>query len=160
MTGARARPGTLWRWLQSTSNRTFVAWPLLLLALQAALSGGWPALNLWALPLLAWGYGQYRWVGALRAAQGGGGPGVSIPPERLVSTGPYGLSRNPMYLGHLIFFAGLALLFSGVAWLVFAVHAVWFDQRVREDEARLLALFGPPYRDYMQHVKRWVPGIY
>ena len=151
---------SLRRWFKSTSNRTFVVWPLLLLALQAVLDGGWPRLNPWALPLLAWGYAQYRCVGALRAAQGGGGPGLSNPPVRLVSTGPYAWTRNPMYLGHLIFFAGLAVMFSGVAWGVLVAHALWFDRRVRHDEAGLLALFGAPYRDYMQRVKRWLPGVY
>ena len=148
------------RWLRSTSNRTFVVWPLALIALQALLDGGWPRLNLWALPLLAWGYAQYRWVGALRSEQGGGGPGLSNPPLGLVTTGPYAWTRNPMYLGHLIFFAGLALLLSGPAWAVFAAHALWFDRRVRADEAGLLALFGEPYRAYMRRVKRWVPGVY
>lgn len=155
-----ASPRSLRRWFKSTSNRTFLVWPLTLLALQALLDGGWPRLNLWALPLLAWGYAQYRWVGALRAEQGGGGPGLSNPPLRLVSTGPYGLTRNPMYLGHLIFFAGLALLLSGPAWVVFAAHVLWFDRRARGDEAHLLQLFGEPYRDYLGRVKRWIPGIY
>ena len=158
--GQPARRG-LRRWLASTSNRTFVVWPLALLALQALLDGGWPRLQLWALPLLVWGYAQYRWVGVLRAAQGGGGPGISIPPQRLVSTGPYSLTRNPMYLGHLIFFAGLALLLpSGLGWPVLAFQVWWFDRRVREDEARLLAHFGAPYREYMSRVKRWIPGVY
>ncbi|MDO8437872.1 MAG: isoprenylcysteine carboxylmethyltransferase family protein [Nitrosomonadaceae bacterium] len=154
-----ASPRSLRRWFKSTSNRTFVVWPLALLALQALLDGGWPRLNLWALPLLAWGYAQYRWVGALRTKQGGGGPGLSNPPLRLVTTGPYRLTRNPMYLGHLIFFVGLALLLSGSAWVVFAAHVLWFDRRARGDEAHLLQLFGEPYRDYLGRVKRWVPGI-
>lgn len=160
MSRTPAAPRSVGRWLRSTSNRTFVFWPLLLLALQAVQDSGWPRLNPWALPLLAWGYAQYRWVGSLRAEQGGGGPGLSNPPLRLVSTGPYAWTRNPMYLGHLIFFAGLALLLSGPAWLVFAVHAWWFDRRVREDEASLLALFGEPYRDYLRRVKRWIPALY
>ena len=149
-----------WRWLKSTSNRTFAVWPLALLALQAALDGGWPRLNLWALPVLAWGYAQYRWVGTLRAERGGGGPGLSNPPQHLVNTGPYAWTRNPMYLGHLIFFAGLALMLSGAAWAVLVAHMLWFDRRVRHDEAGLLALFGTPYRDYLGRVKRWVPGLY
>ena len=148
------------RWFKSTSNRTFIVWPLLLLALQTVLDRGWPHVNPWALPLLAWGYAQYRWVGGLRAARGGGGPGLSNPPERLVADGPYRLTRNPMYLGHLIFFAGLAVLLSGVAWIVLIAHAVWFDRRVRSDERHLLALFGAPYRDYLGRVRRWIPGLY
>lgn len=148
------------RWLKSTSNRTFVAWPLLLLMLQAWSDRGWPELNLWGLPLLAWGYGQYYWVGRIRIRDGGGGPGMSNPPQRLVTTGLYAWSRNPMYLGHLIFFAGLAVLLSPIAWLVFIAHVFWFNQRASRDEAHLLELFGQPYRDYASRVKRWMPGVF
>jgi protein-S-isoprenylcysteine O-methyltransferase Ste14 len=151
---------TLRRWLKSTSNRTFIAWPIVLFTLEAMIQRGMPRLNLWALPLLAWGYLQYRWVGTLRAREGGGGPGISIPPERIVTGGPYRWIRNPMYLGHLVFFAGLALvLLSWVGAGVLAFHAFWFDRRVREDERRLEQLFGEPYREYRRRSKRWIPGI-
>ena len=54
-----------------------------------------------------------------------------------------------MYLGHLIFMAGLAITFrSWFAVAILAVNAVWFDWRVRSDEARLRTLFGKPYDDY------------
>ena len=149
------------RWLASTSNRTFIAWPAVLFAAEAALQGGVPRIEEWALPLLAWGYLQYRLVGNYRARIGGGGPGISVPPERIVETGPYRFVRNPMYLGHLIFLLGLALaLRSWIALAVFAFHAAWFDLRVREDETRLLGLFGGPYLAYCGRVKRWIPGIY
>jgi protein-S-isoprenylcysteine O-methyltransferase Ste14 len=148
------------RWLKSTSNRTFVAWPVALFAIEAALQAGMPRLHLWALPLLAWGYLQYKVVGTYRLRTGGGGPGVSVPPERIVEAGPYRFVRNPMYLGHLVFFAGIALtLGSWIGAAVFAFHVAWFHRRVREDEARLTELFGEPYRDYCRRVKRWVPGI-
>lgn len=148
------------RWIKGTSNRTFVLWPIALLLLEAVRDGGWPVMNLWALPLLAWGYLQYRLVGQLRTARGGGGPGMSNPPERLVTDGPYRFTRNPMYLGHLIFFLGLALLLSGPAWLVFVGHLFWFDQRARRDESHMKDLFGGQYEAYRTSVKRWVPGIY
>lgn len=148
------------RWLRSTSNRTFVLWPVALFAAEAAIQQGLPQVHPWALPLLAWGYLQYRFIGNYRSQQGGGGPGLSIPPERLVAGGPYRYCRNPMYLGHLIFLAGLALtLQSWLAAAVFAFHAVWFDRRVRQDETRLAALFGDPYRDYLSRAKRWIPGL-
>lgn len=155
-----AKSRSLRRWLKSTSNRTFVAWPLALLALEAAIQWGVPRVAPWGLPLLAWGYLQYRWVGTFRSRLGGGGPGVSVPPDRIVDQGPYRWVRNPMYLGHLIFMAGLAVsLRSWPALAVFVFHVFWFDRRVREDERHLEALFGAPYRDYCARVKRWIPGV-
>ncbi len=152
---ARAR-----RWLASTSNRTFLAWPLVLCGVEALLHGAPPPIHPWALPLLAWGYLQYRWVGAYRTHEGGGGPGISVPPERLVTAGPYRWLRNPMYAGHLVFLAGLALVLG--SWIgagVFVAHVPWFQRRVREDEARLAARFGDDYRAYCRRVKRWIPGV-
>ncbi len=149
------------RWLESTSNRTFVVWPVVVVAAEAALQGGMPEIRWWALPLLAWGYLQYRWIGSYRTRKGGGGPGIAVPPDRIVAEGPYRWVRNPMYLGHLIFLAGLALALA--SWLgaaVLALHAFWFDRRVRDDEARLAGRFGDPYRDYCRRVKRWIPGVY
>lgn len=149
------------RWLASTSNRTFIVWPLALLAIEALIQQGVPRIDPWALPLLAWGYLQYRWVGTYRSRLGGGGPGISIPPDRLVTSGPYRIVRNPMYLGHLIFFVGLAIVLrSWIAVAVLAFHLVWFDRRAREDEARLTQLFGEAYRDYCRRAKRWIPAVY
>lgn len=147
-------------WFSSTPVRTFVLWPALLFGAEAAIQRGLPRFQIWALPLLAWGYLQYRSTGNYRLREGGGGPGVAIPPERLVTGGPYRFCRNPMYLGHLIFLAALALVLrSWLAAAVLAVHLWWFDRRVRKDEARLAALFGDSYRDYMARVKRWIPGV-
>lgn len=148
------------RWLKSTSNRTFLVWPLALFALEAAIRQGMPRVDPWGLPLLAWGYLQYRLVGNYRSRLGGGGPGVSIPPDRIVDAGLYRWVRNPMYLGHLIFMAGIALtLRSWPALAVFAFHVFWFDARVREDERHLQERFGEPYREYCRRVKRWIPGV-
>ena len=148
------------KWLSSTSNRTFVLWPLLLYCAESAIQQGVPRIELWGLPLLAWGYLQYHLVGRYRLREGGGGPGLSVPPERLVTGGPYRCCRNPMYLGHLIFLAGLALaLRSWLGAVVLVLHAAWFQGRVKGDEQRLAALFGEPYRDYAARVRRWIPGI-
>ena len=64
-----------------------------------------------------------------------------------------------MYLGHLIFMTGLAITFrSWLAVAILVISAVWFDWRVRGDEARLR-----PVRqaddDYCGRVKRWIPGL-
>ena len=133
----------------------------MLFGIEALLQQGLPRINAWALPLLAWGYLQYRFVGTYRAREGGGGPGISVPPDRIVERGIYRWVRNPMYMGHLIFFLGLSLaLGSWIAAGVLVVHAAWFELRVREDESRLADRFGDSYRDYCRRVKRWIPGVY
>jgi len=156
MTGKHA----LFRFLARTPVRSFLLMPIVVVTFEFARHGGTLALDPLGLPLLAWGYLQYRLVGRYRIAHGGGGPGLEVPPERLVTSGPYRFSRNPMYLGHLIFFAGLAVTFrSYFALALLLGHAVWFDRRVRGDEARLAARFGAEYTDYMGRVRRWLPGL-
>ena len=148
------------RWLRSTSTKTFVVYPLILAAIELALQQGTIAVNPRALPLLAWGYLQYKLVGTYRSQMGGGGPGLAVPPQRLVTGGPYRWVRNPMYLGHLIFLAGLALaLRSWVGAALLAANVVWFHRRVLGDEARLAQLFGVDYATYAARVKRWIPGV-
>lgn len=139
--------------------RTFLLCPALALGWELAARGR-IELEPVFLPLMVWGYLQYRLCGSYRRRLGGGGPGLERPPERLVTTGPYALCRNPMYLGHLIFLTGLALsLSSYFAALLAAATAVWFHRRVLQDEARLAARWGEPYRDYCARVKRWIPGL-
>ena len=78
----------------------------------------------------------------------------------LAMTGPYAYTRNPMYLGHLIFMLGLAISFqslTAVALLIF--HLFWFQRRVLEDEAHLRTLFGDAYLAYCARVTRWIPCL-
>jgi protein-S-isoprenylcysteine O-methyltransferase Ste14 len=151
---------SLWRWLASTPTRTFVIYPLCVIAFELALHGRHLGFVPWGTLLLVWGYVQYRLVGNYRRRLGGGGPGVSVPPQRIVAQGPYRYVRNPMYLGHLIFLAGLAVtLWSALAAGLFVVNVVWFHRRVLDDEARLRKTFGDQYVDYQARVKRWIPGV-
>src|ERR1700748_2958466 len=144
-----------WSRVGRTPVVTFVLVPILVIACELVLRGGVLAINLWGTPLLILGYAQYRMVGQFRTAHGGGGPGIDVPPTRVVTEGPYRFTRNPMYLAHLIFILRLAVtLPSWVALAVLAVRAVWFHQRVVADEARLVERFGAEYTDYMRHVKR------
>lgn len=148
------------RWLQSTPVRTFAIYPVAVIAFEMIRQGGTLRVVPWGIPLLIWGYLQYRLVGRYRRRLGGGGPGLDVPPQRLVNDGPYRYTRNPMYLGHLIFMAGLALTFwSWLALVILLANLVWFHLRVRGDEQRLLQHFGAPYADYCRRVKRWIPGL-
>ena len=99
-------------------------------------------------------------VGGYRLPLAGGSPGMDEPPERIVSQGPYRFTRNPMYLGHLVFLLGLALTFwSWFAVVILVARALWFHRRVLQDEQRLQEIFGAEYTAYQARVKRWIPGI-
>ena len=148
------------KYLRSTSFRTFVLYPAVVLAWELWLNNGRLRFQPFFSPLIVWGYLQYRLVGRYRLRHGGGGPGMATAPERLVISGPYAYCRNPMYLGHVIFLAGVALtLRSELAALIALMTAVWLHFRVRRDEQRLAERFGPPYREYAARVKRWIPAI-
>jgi protein-S-isoprenylcysteine O-methyltransferase Ste14 len=144
-----------------SSLRTFVVVPLVVLAWEFLIRNGTLQLDPWFAPLLAWGYLQYKLVGRYRLSLGGGGPGMKTMPERLVTGGPYAYTRNPMYLGHLIFLAGLALtLRSELAAVMAVASAVFFHVRVKKDEKRLREFFGEPYARYCGQVKRWIPLLF
>jgi protein-S-isoprenylcysteine O-methyltransferase Ste14 len=142
--------------LRSTSTRTFVAAPLVVGLEQALARRRW--CPRWS-PLLVVGYLAYRLSGGYRLPKAGGPPGMSQGlPEALVTTGPYRFTRNPMYLGHLVFLSGLALVTrSPLAGLLVAAHVPWFARRVARDEQRLRERFGPAYDEYCQRVPRWLP---
>jgi protein-S-isoprenylcysteine O-methyltransferase Ste14 len=105
------------------------------------------------LPLFFGGIGLIAW------AVGSAGDAELDRTSRLVVTGAYRVSRNPMYVGWSASVVGIALL-SRAAWLlvsaVIAVRAV--DREVGEEEAKLSLLFGREYADYRNDVARYLPS--
>jgi hypothetical protein len=149
------------RLLRRTPIRTFILYPIITLAWELSINRGHLNFNPIFLPLMLWGFLQYRLCGLYRMKLGGGGPGLESLPERLVSTGPYAYTRNPMYLGHVIYLTGLTLTLRswfGAA-LIVAV-AIWFHSRVLGDEKKLADRLGQSYVEYIKSVKRWVPGLF
>lgn len=149
------------RFLRRTPVQTFLLVPLATIVAESVLRGGMPAFEPLFLPLMLWGFAQYRWSGVYRLKHGGGGPGLSTPPKRLVDTGIYAWLRNPMYLGHVIYMIGVALTFQSlVGAALAALRTAWFHRRVLGDERNLAGHLGEPYVRYTQRVKRWVPGLF
>jgi protein-S-isoprenylcysteine O-methyltransferase Ste14 len=80
------------------------------------------------------------------------------PASRLVASGPYRFSRNPMYVGLSILYIGLALLFN-VAWPIVLFPLVilsLYHLVIRREERYLADAFGEAYRTYCQRVRRWL----
>jgi hypothetical protein len=67
-----------------TPLRTFIIYPLITIGWEFVLNRGSVQFQPIFLPLMAWGYLQYRLCGAYRIKRGGGGPGFETPPDRLV----------------------------------------------------------------------------
>jgi protein-S-isoprenylcysteine O-methyltransferase Ste14 len=78
------------------------------------------------------------------------------PPMYLLVGGPYGVSRNPMYVGEAAIWAGWAVLFGSlpVTAGLLAVTAVQ-NVAVRREE-RMLRECWAPYDDYRAQVPRWL----
>jgi protein-S-isoprenylcysteine O-methyltransferase Ste14 len=149
------------RFFSRTPVRTFIIYPVVVLAVELVIHRGALSFDPRFLPVMLWGFLQYRLCGLYRIKYGGGGPGLDTPPERLVWRGPYALTRNPMYLGHILFLAGLTFtLRSWVAALITIATAFWFHWRVLADEKKLRERLGPPYAAYQNSVKRWIPGLF
>lgn len=150
----------IWRWSCRTPVLTFIIFPISVVLVGLLLQRGKLTFVPWGALLLVWGYLQYRLAGRYRHPRAGGSSGMTVPPNHIVDSGPYRYTRNPMYLGHIIFMLGLAVTFwSWFALLILALRAAWFQQRVLRDEARLEKLFGSEYVVYRARVKRWLPGI-
>ncbi len=146
------------KWLSSTPRRTFILYPVFIVLFEILTTGGL-LVNWSGAPFLVWGYLQYRLSGQYRTKHGGGGPGIENPPVKLVTTGIYQFTRNPMYSGHLVFMLGLAITFASWAALALLVfHFWWFNQRVMADETHMRELFSDAFSEYASRVRRW--GIF
>jgi protein-S-isoprenylcysteine O-methyltransferase Ste14 len=88
--------------------------------------------------------------------------GTSLAPTRpsaaLVMRGPYGITRNPIYIGFVLVFFGLAIVLTSVWLLVLLVPVLFVLERgvVEREEAYLDAKFGATYRKYQARVPRWL----
>lgn len=88
--------------------------------------------------------------------------GTTVKPfarsSALVTTGVFGLSRNPMYLGMILLLIGVGLLLGSLLpFLAVIAFAVLIDRRFVTAEERMLAeTFGDEWRVYRRRVRRWL----
>src|SRR5215471_12094276 len=145
---------------------------------------GFLALWFWLLPPWlgfqggATGLARWRWLGVIPAIvgfgvmlrciwnfgwTGRGTPAPMAPPQRLVVVGFYRYVRNPMYVGFLMGWIGLWIVFGranlqviiAVAAAALGVHLfVCFYE-----EPTLRRKFGADYEEYCRHVRRWWPHL-
>ena len=69
------------------------------------------------------------------------------PRARLVREGPFRFVRHPIYVGGVLVFAGLSLVFSAWGLLFAAALAVFWTAKARHEERLLVERF-PEYPEY------------
>jgi len=81
-----------------------------------------------------------------------------LPTSRIISTGVFSISRNPLYLGGVFILAGIAFAFN-LPWVLIlllpsmvACHYIL----IAPEESYLAARFGEQYRIYTATVQRWI----
>jgi protein-S-isoprenylcysteine O-methyltransferase Ste14 len=89
--------------------------------------------------------------------------GTEIDPNsttnrKLVTTGPYRFTRNPMYLGWAIVTLGVACLIG--TWPMFVASIAFFATmnwvQIPFEEVKMRRQFGEVFDSYTREVRRWV----
>lgn len=79
-------------------------------------------------------------------------------PDKLVTTGVFAWSRNPMYLGFAICALGGAMALNAMtAFAVASLFCLSLDRwYVRFEETMMRETFGAQFDDYCNRVRRWI----
>ena len=79
-------------------------------------------------------------------------------PSKLVLFGPYGFTRNPIYLGCLLMLLGLVIVWSSLvtSFLLVVVYIVFRYVFIKREEIILEEKFKEDYLEFKKRVKRWL----
>jgi len=85
----------------------------------------------------------------------------TLPEHKLIRHGIYRHIRHPGYLGELLAYFSIPLLFHSLyGFLVMVLITPFILYRIKIEEQMLLEKFGDEYRDYMKNSKRLIPYIW
>ncbi len=87
-----------------------------------------------------------------------GTPNPRLPPSRLVTSGPYAWTRNPIAGSHFLAVLGVAMIVGspGAVLIVFLL-GIPANLLIRHEERTLESRFGAEYQAYRESVPRWIP---
>ncbi|HLV26860.1 MAG TPA: isoprenylcysteine carboxylmethyltransferase family protein [Gemmatimonadales bacterium] len=109
-----------------------------------------------AIILLAMGFFAMRAVRQMRRSGQSEVPWT--PVTEVLQSGPYSLSRNPMYLFMVVACIGFAVLLANPWLLLFTPMVAWALQKwaIIPEEEYLERTFGEEYAVYRTRVRRWI----
>lgn len=92
------------------------------------------------------------------AVKGRGTLSPADPTKKLVISGLYRFSRNPMYVGVTLILIGEAIFFQSVELWIYSlfVFAAFNVFTMLVEEPRLRKDFGEEYKTYCEKVRRWI----
>ena len=79
----------------------------------------------------------------------------------LITSGPFALCRNPLYVGNLLLWAGFTV-WSGLLWMLpitLGVFLLYYRSIIDWEEALLTERFGEAYTRYVDDTPRWWPRL-
>jgi protein-S-isoprenylcysteine O-methyltransferase Ste14 len=78
-------------------------------------------------------------------------------PDKLITTGVFSISRNPIYVAFAFILVGQFLIFPNWLLLVYLAAGIWlFHRQVLREEAYLRKHYGPEYLEYCKRVRRYL----
>jgi protein-S-isoprenylcysteine O-methyltransferase Ste14 len=79
-------------------------------------------------------------------------------PTFLITTGPYRISRNPVYLAMAAILLGGAVVMGTLVPFIFTVLYIVIIEIlfIPDEEQRLEKIFGMEYREFKKKVRRWI----
>jgi protein-S-isoprenylcysteine O-methyltransferase Ste14 len=113
-----------------------------------------------SVPLMAVGVLVTAWS-AIHFLKVEGTPVPFNPPPKVVSSGPYRYSRNPMVMGVFIFLFGLGFAFNSISLVflftpLYVLANIWELRHIEEPE--LVRRLGDEYVEYRNRTPMLVPG--
>jgi protein-S-isoprenylcysteine O-methyltransferase Ste14 len=111
-----------------------------------------------AIFIFAVGIAMLFYCISMFAVKGKGTLSPADPTKKLVVSGLYKFSRNPMYIGVVLMLIGESIFFSsGGLWIYTAIVFIAFNLFiVVHEEPRLKEDFGTEYQQYSKAVRRWL----
>jgi len=80
---------------------------------------------------------------------------------RMITRHLFSAVRHPVYLGAIVVYIGLLIItLSPLGIIVFIGIIFLYDWLARDEEARMLKIFGDRYRAYIHRVPRWLPRFF
>lgn len=81
-----------------------------------------------------------------------------LQPTRLITHGPFAVSRHPMYLGMMLILCGVSVLTGSLSTLIIPISFILLMESlfIPIEEQNLEKNFGKQYHNYKSKVRRWL----